>query len=96
MYLYLFTDLKLVCGTMKIDNAELATEKAVSFIRKEYPMRGFLARPIRAIRQEDVWTVELDIGIVRAVLATIKIRAHTGEIIEYTIPPMGAVAEKEG
>lgn len=73
----------------KIKNASEATEKAVSFLMEKYPLRGRIARPIKTTRENDLWVVEFNIGIARVLIATIKIDAVSGEILEYNIPPVG-------
>jgi len=72
----------------KIRNAEEATERALSFLQAKYPLRRLTARPAKAIRENDVWSVDLDVGIVRVLIANFKIDAKTGEIIQYSIPPL--------
>ncbi|MDI6884833.1 MAG: hypothetical protein QMD22_00500 [archaeon] len=75
----------------KIKNASEATEKAVSFLMEKYPLRGRIARPIKTTRENDLWVVEFNIGIARVLIATIKIDAVSGEILEYNIPPVGEI-----
>ncbi|MBE0516619.1 MAG: hypothetical protein IBX41_04400 [Methanophagales archaeon] len=75
----------------KIKNASEATEKAVSFLMEKYPLRGRIARPIKTARENDLWVVEFNIGIARVLIATIKIDAVSGEILEYNIPPVGEI-----
>jgi len=72
----------------EIRNAEEATERALLFLQTKYPVRRLTARPAKAIRENDVWTVDLDVGIVRVMIASFKIDAKTGEIIQYSIPPL--------
>ncbi len=72
----------------EVKNAEEATERALSFLRSKYPIRGAVARPMRAVKSDGVWLVELDVGIVKVLVATIKIDASSGDIVEYSIPPL--------
>ncbi|MFQ6075570.1 MAG: hypothetical protein ACE5Z5_05490 [Candidatus Bathyarchaeia archaeon] len=71
----------------EIRNAEQATDKALSFLREKYPSRARVARPARAFKEDGVWQIQLDLGIARVLIATLKIDAKTGEILEYSIPP---------
>lgn len=73
---------------MKVRNAEEATERALSFLQSNYPLRRRIARPARATREDDVWSVDLDVGIVRVMIANFKIDVKTGEIVQYSIPPL--------
>lgn len=65
-----------------IKSAAEATEIAGSFIKK---YRWF-ARPIKAVRENDAWLVEIDVGPFSTIIAKIKIDAKSGDILEYTIP----------
>ncbi len=67
---------------VEINSAEEATEIAVSFIKKH----RWYTRPLKAVREDDVWLVEIDVGPLFAVVAKVKIDAKTGKILEYTIP----------
>lgn len=75
-------------GGVEVRNAEEATERALSFLQSKYPLRRRSARPARAIRKNDVWSVDIDVGIIRVMIANFKIDAKTGEIIQYSIPPL--------
>jgi len=66
----------------EIKSAEEATERAILFIKK---YRNF-ARPIKAIRENDSWLVEIDVGPILTTIAKIKIAAESGDVLEYTIP----------
>ena len=66
----------------KVESAERATEIAHSFVMKHKPF----AWPIKAIREGDVWLVEIDVGPLLTRIAKFKIDANTGEIMEYTFP----------
>jgi hypothetical protein len=71
----------------EIKNASEATEKASAFILEKNSIRGKIAEPIKAVRENDTWLVEFNIGIVRFIKAYVKINSTTGEILEYHIPP---------
>jgi uncharacterized membrane protein YkoI len=66
----------------EIKTAEEATEKARAFIKK-YRM---IARPLKAVRENGVWAVEIDVGPILVAVAQVKIDANTGDILEYNIP----------
>ena len=72
----------------KISNASKATDKALEFLLDKYPLRGKLARPVRTVKEDDLWKVEFNVGIVRPLIAKVKVDAVTGEIAEYYIPPL--------
>ena len=73
---------------VEITNASDATDKGKSFLLEEYPLRGKIARPIKTIRKNNIWIVEFNVGVAKALTATIKIDGSSGEIVEYTIPPV--------
>lgn len=72
----------------EVKNAEEATDVALSFLQTKYPLRRRVARPAKAVRENDVWSVDLDVGIVRVLIANFKIDSKTGEILQYSIPPL--------
>jgi len=75
-------------GEAEVRDAEEATERALLFLQAKYPLRRLTARPAKAIRENDIWSVDLDIGIVRVMIANFKIDAKTGDILQYSIPPL--------
>ncbi|MFH1140778.1 MAG: hypothetical protein V1724_03700 [Chloroflexota bacterium] len=66
-----------------VDSAEVATDIAVTFIKK-YKQ---LAIPLAAHREEDLWVVTLDVGALIVKIATVRIEAATGTIKDYKVPP---------
>ncbi len=66
----------------EVKSAGKATEIASSFIKK---YRWF-ARPLKAVREDDTWLVEIDVGPLSPIIAKVKIDAKSGDILEYTIP----------
>ena len=66
----------------EIRSAEEATTRAISFIKKY----RYYARPIKAVRENDNWLVEIDVGPIFTTVAKIKIAAGSGDILEYNIP----------
>jgi len=66
----------------KVKSAAEATEIAESFIKKYRWYR----RPLKAVREDNTWLVEIDVGPLFTVIAKIKIDAISGDILEYTIP----------
>jgi hypothetical protein len=72
----------------EITNASDATEKGRSFLLEKYPLRGKIARPISTTRENNIWIIEFNVGVVKALIATLKIDGSSGEVVEYTIPPV--------
>jgi len=66
----------------EVKSAAEATEIARSFIKKYRPY----TRPLKAVREDDTWLVEIDVGPIFAIVARIKVDAKSGDILEYTIP----------
>jgi len=67
---------------IKVKSAAEATEIAQTFIKKY----RWYTRPLKAVRQNDAWLVEIDVGPVFNVIAKVKVDAKSGDILEYTIP----------
>jgi len=61
----------------KVDNAEEAMDIAHTFMKKD----SSVALPLKAVRQDDVWLVDVDIGAVRVEIVRIKLDAKTGNIL---------------
>jgi len=66
----------------EIKSAKEATEVALSFIKKY----RFIARPLKAVREDNTWLVEIDVGPLATIIAKVKVDAKSGDILEYTIP----------
>ncbi len=66
----------------EVKSAAEATEKAESFIKKY----RWYTRPLKAVREDDTWVVEIDVGPIFTTIAKIKIDAKSGDISEYSIP----------
>lgn len=66
----------------EVKSAAEATEIARSFIKKY----RLYTRPLKAVREDDTWLVEIDVGPIFAIVARIKVDAKSGDILEYTIP----------
>ena len=66
----------------EIKSAAEATTIAQSFVKKY----RFIARPLKAVREDDTWLVEIDVGPLTTMIAKVKVDAKSGEILEYTIP----------
>ena len=69
----------------KVKSATKATEIALSFLKEHYQF--IPQQPIKAAREDNVWLVEIDVGLLRTRIAKIKIDARTADILEYSIPP---------
>ncbi len=67
---------------MEVKNAGEATEIATSFIKKY----RLIALPVKAVKEGEVWNVEIDVGPLAVKLAKVRIDAKTGNIMSYEIP----------
>ncbi|MBI4286197.1 MAG: hypothetical protein HY670_09955 [Chloroflexi bacterium] len=65
----------------EITSAVEATEIAQSILEKEYGFR----RPLKAQRTGDVWHVKIDVGVFQPRIASFKIDAKTGAVLEYEV-----------
>ncbi len=68
--------------TGEVKSATEATEIAVKFIKKD----RWWVRPLKAVRENGTWRVEVDVGPLSKTVATLKIDAQSGKIMEYNIP----------
>jgi uncharacterized membrane protein YkoI len=66
----------------KVKTATEAMDIAHSFIKKYVPV----ALPIRTVREDDVWLVDIDVGALAVKIAKVKVDARTGDILSYEIP----------
>ena len=66
----------------EVKSAARATEIAMSFVKKYY----WFARPMRAVREDNTWSVEIDVGPLAPIVAKVKLDAKSGDILEYTTP----------
>ena len=66
----------------KVDTADKAMEIAHSFIKKYSPV----ALPLKAVKEGDVWLVDIDVGALAVKVAKVKVDARTGDILSYEIP----------
>ncbi|MBI4287160.1 MAG: hypothetical protein HY671_01890 [Chloroflexi bacterium] len=65
-----------------IDSADTATEVAVTFLKKYYAWLF----PLKATREKDIWTVEVDVGAFKTKLAKVRVNALDSSIIDFSIP----------
>lgn len=66
-----------------VDSAEQATAIALSFLKDggwAFP------RAVGAHKENTVWVVQVDVGAVLYRVATVRIDASSGTIIDYNIP----------
>lgn len=68
--------------TTEVRSAEDATTIALNFVKKH----SWFARPLRAVRENSTWLVEIDVGLLSVAVAKLKLDAKSGEILEYNIP----------
>lgn len=66
----------------RIASAEEATRLAMDFVTKHRPF----VTPLKAYREDDIWTVEVDVGIFQRLVGKVRINATTGEILDYDLP----------
>ena len=66
----------------EVKSAAEATEVARNFLRK-YRM---VVMPLKAVREGDVWLVDIDVGPIIRAIAKVKIDAKSGDILEYSLP----------
>ncbi len=66
----------------KVDTADKAMDIAHSFIKKYSPV----ALPLKAVKEGDVWLVDIDIGALVVKVAKVKVDARTGDILSYEVP----------
>ncbi|MBI2908593.1 MAG: hypothetical protein HYX92_13190 [Chloroflexi bacterium] len=65
-----------------LKSAEEATSKALSFLKKYHPW----ARPMKAVREDGIWLVQVDVGALKTKIGTIKLDAQTGKVLEFDVP----------
>ncbi|MBI4296488.1 MAG: hypothetical protein HY667_05170 [Chloroflexi bacterium] len=66
----------------EIKSAQEATERALEFIKKYRPF----VRPMKAVKSDDTWLVEIDVGPIATRIAKLKLDVKSGDILEYSIP----------
>ncbi len=66
----------------EVKSAAEATKIARSYVGQYY----FFSRPVKAVRENDTWFVDLDVGPLDTEIAKVKIDAKSGEILGYDIP----------
>ena len=66
----------------KVETASKAMDIAHSFIKKYSPV----ALPLKAVKENDTWLVDIDVGALAVKVAKVKIDARTGDILSYEIP----------
>ena len=67
-----------------ITSAQEAIDIAQQFIEPHYPWH----KPLKAVRDNDVWIVEFDVGAIRVETAVVRIDASTKEIKEFIKVPV--------
>ena len=70
---------------LEVKSATEATEIALSFLKEHYQF--IPQQPIKAAKEDTVWLVEIDVGLLHTRIAKIKVDAKTAAILEYSIPP---------
>ena len=79
-------ELMVYVKAAKVDTADKAMEIAHSFIKKYSPV----ALPLKAVKEGDIWLVDIDVGALAVKVAKVKVDARTGDILSYEIPEKGS------
>lgn len=66
----------------EVQSASQATKIAADFLREWHAWM----RPVSAKREQDVWTVQIDVGVIAVQIARVSIDAKTGAIVEFERP----------
>lgn len=66
----------------RVRTAAEAMDIAHTFIKKYSPV----ALPVKALKEDDVWLVDIDVGALSVKIAKVKVDAKTGDILSYEIP----------
>ncbi len=66
----------------KVATADKAMEVAHTFIKKYSPV----ALPLKAVKEGNIWLVDIDVGALAVKIAKVKVDAKTGDILSYDIP----------
>jgi len=70
----------------EVKSAQEATQVAQSVLEAEYGFR----RPIKAQKIEDIWYVQIDVGVFKPRIANFKVDAKMGVVLEYEVPAEGS------
>lgn len=75
-------ELRAYVKATKVGTADKAMDIAHSFIKKYVPV----ALPMKAVKEGNVWNVDVDVGALAVKVAKVKVDARTGDILSYEIP----------
>ena len=64
----------------KVESAAQATDIAVEFLKKYYPLSQ---RPLKATQEQEKWVVEVDVGSFLVRVARVSIDAKTADIVTF-------------
>ena len=67
----------------EITSADEAINVASRFIEPHYPWH----QPLKAVKEQNIWLVEFDVGALRVETAVVKIDAATREVKEFIKVP---------
>ena len=67
----------------EITSGAEAINIASEFIEPHYPWH----QPLKAVREQNIWLIEFDVGALRVETAVVKIDADTHEIKEFVKVP---------
>lgn len=66
----------------KVKTAEEAMDIAHAFVKKY----SAVALPLKAVKEGDVWVVDMDVGALNVKVANVRVDAKTGDILGYDVP----------
>ncbi len=67
----------------EIISADAASDLALIFAKKA----RIFAMPVSARREDDIWIVEVDLGLFESRIGNVRVDAKTGRILDYQFPP---------
>ena len=70
----------------EVKSAAEATQIAQSVLEAEYGFR----RPVKAQKIEDIWYVQIDVGVFKPRVANFKVDSKTGVVLEYEVLSEGS------
>ena len=66
----------------EVKSVAQAIQIATSFLKKYY----FFLRPVSAMREDAIWIVKVDVGVLQKEIAEVKIDASTADVTGFSLP----------
>jgi len=66
----------------QVKSAKEATTIATNFLKQYYAF----TQPKSASKDNDIWVVEVDVGVLMSEIAQVRIDASTADVIGYSFP----------